>query len=896
MRLLARLILAGAAAVTAWLLSGIVTIRAVDDPTRVGLLPGLHVLLVSLAVLLTLSAAVRRPERAAALVALACAASLPWWPVDWPPAVLLLAGPLGWAWFVGCLLAVVEVPRGGWWWWRARRVVADPVRAPRLVAGIVAALLAAAAIAGADGRPDGDELDYLMIAQSLVVDGDLRIEDNHRRFEYEAWYDGVLPPSYLQRGRDGEIYSVHAPGLAVLILPGYAAAGYAGAAATVAVVCALGAALVWRLAFLLTDSAAAAWMGTVAAAGAAPWFLHASLVFPDAPAAALVLVGLWPLLEPSRFAGPRMLWPALALVALPWMHTRFAVLAGGMGLALLAGTWTLTPLSRRSTRAWLLVPAVAGAAAWLGFFWIIYGTPDPSAPYGTYTQTAWRHVPTGLAGLLADQQFGLLATAPVLGLAIVGALRARALATTPAFDARDDEIARGTVVVAVVVTALAYTVLTASYRMWWGGLSAPARFLAPLVLPLGLLVAIGWRTLRTKTSQGSALVLLAISLMLTGVMAGVDGGRLGFNVRDGVARWAAWASPVVDLAAALPASHRDAPWLVVRDALMWILVAAAGWVFLRVSERHAALTRARVLGATLAVALVAPSAVWAVRQAQPWHPAPAQLAWLRADAGHAFGPPIPVTSVDGQPPQRRYDLRLQSSPSRHDDPYTALAIDGVPAGRYRLVATDLEAGTRLGVAVGRGRPTSFIAEAEAAGGRAVADVVLPMDVDRLVVRSSPRAPKGGRVWLQRDRLFTRESEGVPLLTAPATTAVRAGATTLFYQARGAFPEGDGAWLAGDADGVVGITGPPRMPVRFRVRAGAATVLLEARIGQQRQRLQLAPNEETTLEAGRLPGHGAQRLHFVVHGGFRPALVTGSDDGRRLGVWLAPDQNLTTPLR
>lgn len=897
MRLLTRLILAGAAAVTAWLLSGVVTIRAVDDPTRIGLLPDVHVLLVSLALLLTLSAAVRRPERAIGLVALACASTLPWWPVPWPPAVLLLAGPLGWAWFIGCLLAVVPVPTGGWWWWRARRVVADPLRAPVLVAVLVATLLAVSAVIGAARHPDGDELDYLMIAQSLASDGDLRIENNHRRFDYEAWYDGVLPPSYLQRGVDGEIYSVHAAGLPVLILPAFVAFGYPGAAATVLVVCALGAALLWRLSFLVTDSAAAAWFATASAVGAASWFLHAVLVFPDAPAAVLVLVGIWPLVEPARFVGWRMLGPALALVALPWMHTRFAVLAAGVGAGLLIATWTQAALAARRTRAWLIVPAALGAMAWLAFFWAIYGTPDPSAPYGAYTQTAWRHVPTGLAGLIADQQFGLIATAPILVLALPGALRAlQSAASSYGSDARSEAAIR-TLVATLVVTAVAYTLMTASYRMWWGGLSAPARFLAPLVLPLGVLVALGWRSLRTQASRHGALILLAVSLALTGAMAGVDGGRLAFNERDGVARWAAWASPVVDLAAALPASHRDAPGLVVRDAAIWLLIATGAWGVLRVSERLGSLTRARTIGTALVVVLAAPTAVWAVRDVRPWHAAPAQLAWLRADATRGDARPVPIVTHGEGPDRRRFDLHLQSSATRRADPFTAIALDDVPAGRYRLIATGLDPGTRLGVAVGHGRATSFITEADARNERVVADVLLPMPVDRLVVRSSARVTDdGGGVWLQADELFVPDA-GMPAhQVASATRAMRLGPVSLFVQSYGAFPETDGVWLAGDAAGVLGISGPPHLPIRFMARAGAAPVVLETRVGQQRRQVRLEAGEEALVDVGRLPSHGAQRLRFAVTGGFRPALVSGSDDGRKLGVWLTVDQNLTTPLR
>ena len=48
--------------------------------------------------------------------------------------------------------------------------------------------------------PSGDEPHYLVIAQSLLIDGDLQIENNHRARDYATFVDGDLAPHSLRRG------------------------------------------------------------------------------------------------------------------------------------------------------------------------------------------------------------------------------------------------------------------------------------------------------------------------------------------------------------------------------------------------------------------------------------------------------------------------------------------------------------------------------------------------------------------------------------------------------------------------------------------------------------------------------------------------------------------------
>ena len=74
--------------------------------------------------------------------------------------------------------------------------------------------------------PCGDEPHYLVIAQSLWRDGDLKIENNHTRRDYKEYFAPDLDPHYLTRGADNEIYSIHPVGMPVLMAPVYAAGGY----------------------------------------------------------------------------------------------------------------------------------------------------------------------------------------------------------------------------------------------------------------------------------------------------------------------------------------------------------------------------------------------------------------------------------------------------------------------------------------------------------------------------------------------------------------------------------------------------------------------------------------------------------------------------------------------
>lgn len=80
----------------------------------------------------------------------------------------------------------------------------------------------------------------------------------------------------------------------------------------------------------------------------------------------------------------------------------------------------------------------------------------------------WQALLLATAGLSVDRQYGLLVVAPVYALAVVGIV---VLWRCPEY--------RWTVI-GLGVIAVPYVALTADFRVWWGGWSPPARYLAVL--------------------------------------------------------------------------------------------------------------------------------------------------------------------------------------------------------------------------------------------------------------------------------------------------------------------------------------------------------------------------------------------------------------------------------
>ncbi|MCS6800324.1 MAG: hypothetical protein RMM58_08200 [Chloroflexota bacterium] len=321
--------------------------------------------------------------------------------------------------------------------------------------------------------PTGDEPYYLEMALSLLRYGSLELT---RARSIDRLYSEFYPEPLLGHEANsprGHV-SKHYPGLSVLIAPFYLVGDALGrgayGAGRFAVALALGVVggLVAMNIFLVArETGGGTWWSAAVAlllAFSSPLLSYSFLIFPELPAALLTVYAFRRARLPNGSA--RTLLTGAALGLLPWLHPRFIVLA----LALAA--WFV--IGRRRTArevALLLAPAAVSAAGIVLYHLWAFGSPLPNS--GDHAGFGGpQHLLIGAAGLLLDQQWGLLIYAPIYLLVAAG---------LPALVVHRRRDALG-----LLIVTLPYFLLIAAYLQWWGEWGPPARYLTAVV-PLAAL-------------------------------------------------------------------------------------------------------------------------------------------------------------------------------------------------------------------------------------------------------------------------------------------------------------------------------------------------------------------------------------------------------------------------
>jgi hypothetical protein len=78
----------------------------------------------------------------------------------------------------------------------------------------------------------GDEPHYLLVTESILRDGDVYLTNNYEAKQYLPYFQQTITMWHVARGKNGRFVSTHPMFLSLLVLPGFWAFGYPGAAVT----------------------------------------------------------------------------------------------------------------------------------------------------------------------------------------------------------------------------------------------------------------------------------------------------------------------------------------------------------------------------------------------------------------------------------------------------------------------------------------------------------------------------------------------------------------------------------------------------------------------------------------------------------------------------------------
>lgn len=341
--------------------------------------------------------------------------------------------------------------------------------------------------------------------------------------EYKAIdADIPLPPD----GTGSELYSKHGLGLSLLVLPAFSVGGRLLVVLFLNLLGALLAANVYLLAREGTGKMLPAVLTWAAFAFTVPQLPYSFLIFPELPAALFVLyafrrIRLW----------SNNVWQVAAIgfsmAFLPWLHYRFIPVSVGLFLYYLYQDYT----HRRADHASRITHhelSGAGNAPRRSYgirndnlnYVLILGQPLVSAillmlffyhRYGQVIPNAADHAGIndlagtlrGAAGLLLDEQWGLLVAAPIFILCIVG------LVLMGAHRAWRKDL------LWISIVFVPYFLVIANYAQWWGEWCPPARYMASTLPLLALPFAVSLSNIRSGAYKGIYALLMLLSLFST---------------------------------------------------------------------------------------------------------------------------------------------------------------------------------------------------------------------------------------------------------------------------------------------------------------------------------------------------------------------------------------------
>ena len=350
----------------------------------------------------------------------------------------------------------------------------------------------------------GDEPHYLLIAESIIRDGDVFLTNNYEAKQYLPYFEQTITMWHVAHGRDGRFVSTHPMFLSLVILPGFWAFGYTGAAMTMVLLLSAAALFSFLLADRFVTRSIAAGV-TLFGFFSYPLVFYSRLIYPETAAVFLVAMGLWSAWRLKESHKPRFAaLMGLAAGGVLLFHPKFIAISIGF----LVLFFIVRPSKDRKLLAAWLIPAAGCVALLLLLTWMAFGphilrglTASGGSKFqGGYwgTNSVW-----GIPGLYLDRAWGLLIFAPVYGLFGYGLVTQK----TPL------EWDRWWVMVPVFVVL--HTLVLGVFQSWNGGAAPVQRYLVPLAPMLLVCIAMFLDRVRSKLAWTVAGLLALYQIVMT---------------------------------------------------------------------------------------------------------------------------------------------------------------------------------------------------------------------------------------------------------------------------------------------------------------------------------------------------------------------------------------------
>jgi len=380
----------------------------------------------------------------------------------------------------------------------------------------------------------GDEPYYLLTTQSLLADGDLDLRNQYAAKSYKSFFDhpNDLWHQSVPKPGDGRLLSPHNPGLSILVLPGFAIGGLAGAQTQLLLLAAAAMALAFALAARISDQRIVSWLVALFVGLSATAFIYSTEIYPEFPSALTLIVSLLLVTRQRTFGISDGLLLAAALAAMCWLGVKYAP------LALLVSGYFLLKANRTGQLA-LVVAGTVSAAFFVWFHLHVFGSLTPYSLNVVYagwstTDIVGGHAGFGerfyrLWGLFIDERFGIGRWAPLLLTAIPG------LALLAVADLQHR------LILALILAQIAIATFVAITMMgWWFPGRTTLAVLPLFVLPVVLLVVKAplWGRI-VVALLGTMTLATTIGLALAGraeeIVIAVDPFNMGFPPFRGLA-------------------------------------------------------------------------------------------------------------------------------------------------------------------------------------------------------------------------------------------------------------------------------------------------------------------------------------------------------------------------